>query len=271
MADFGKTAKDYATHRAGFPPEMFRRLAARGIGLPGQRALDLGSGTGSLARGWAKQGAEVTALDISAEMLAQAEALSRDQGLTIAFRQAPAERTGLPSGSFDVAAAGQCWHWFDGPAAAREAARVLKPQGTLVIAHFDWLPLPGNMVETTENLIREHSPTWQFFGGTGFYPRWPADVSAGGFGGIETFTFDLEVPYSQEDWRGRVRASAGVGGTLDPAAVAAFDVALAERLAALYPEDPIAVPHRVFVLTATAPSGRAPQSASASRTRQAVS
>ncbi|MCH8999378.1 MAG: hypothetical protein IID48_14120 [Proteobacteria bacterium] len=47
--DFGRTAADYARHRAGFPEELFKRLAARGIGRAGQRVLDLGSGIGSLA------------------------------------------------------------------------------------------------------------------------------------------------------------------------------------------------------------------------------
>lgn len=255
MADFGKTAKDYATHRAGFPPEMFHRLAACGLGLAGQRAVDLGSGTGSLARGWARQGVEVTALDISDEMLAEAERLAEAEGLVIEFHQASAERTGLPSDLFDVVAAGQCWHWFDGPAAAREAARLLKPEGSLVIAHFDWLPLPGNLVETTEILIQNHNPSWQMHGGTGFYPKWPEHVMAGGFGKIETFTFDVEVPYSHEDWRGRIRASAGVGGTLEPEAVAAFDAALTTKLAAQHPEEPLLVPHRVFVLIAELPIG----------------
>ena len=55
--DFGRTAEDYARHRAGFPEQLFERLTARGIGCAGQRVLDLGSGTGSLARGFARRGA----------------------------------------------------------------------------------------------------------------------------------------------------------------------------------------------------------------------
>ena len=54
--DFGKTADDYAAHRAGFPRALFDRLAAMGIGRSGQRLLDLGTGTGTLARGFAGGG-----------------------------------------------------------------------------------------------------------------------------------------------------------------------------------------------------------------------
>src|SRR5918996_1531463 len=37
--------------------------------------------------------------------------------------------------------------------------------------------------------------------------------------------FDLEVPYSHEAWRGRIRASAGVGASLSPEGVAAVVIA----------------------------------------------
>ena len=41
-ADFGKTATDYANYRVGFPASFFARLFDLGIGLAGQRAVDLG-------------------------------------------------------------------------------------------------------------------------------------------------------------------------------------------------------------------------------------
>ena len=39
-ADFGKTAADYARHRAGYPDWLFERLMRRGLARPGMRALD---------------------------------------------------------------------------------------------------------------------------------------------------------------------------------------------------------------------------------------
>jgi ubiquinone/menaquinone biosynthesis C-methylase UbiE len=59
-ADFGKTAIDYGRHRAGFPDEFFDRLAKSGIIRTGMRALDLGTGTGTVARGLALRGARLS-------------------------------------------------------------------------------------------------------------------------------------------------------------------------------------------------------------------
>ena len=251
--DFGRTAADYARHRAGFPEQLFERLAARGIGRAGQRVLDLGSGTGSLARGFARRGARVTALDISEDLLDQARALAAEEGVAIETLRAPAEDSGLAAASFDVVSAGQCWHWFDRPRAAAEARRLLGPGGRLAICHFDWLPLPDNVVAATEALIEAHNPAWSLGGGDGFYPAWAEDAAGAGFGDIESFDFEMLVPYGHEAWRGRIRASAGVGGSLSPEAVAAFDRALAALLTAEFPGEPLQVPHRCFALIATAP------------------
>jgi SAM-dependent methyltransferase len=251
--DFGRTAEDYARHRAGFPKELFERLAAHGIGVDGQRVLDLGSGTGSLARGFARRGARVTALDISENLLDQARALAAEEGVAIDTLCAPAEDSRLDAASFEVVSAGQCWHWFDRPRAAAEARRLLVPGGRLAICHFDWLPLPGNAVAATEALILARNPAWHLGGGDGFYPAWAEDAAGAGFGDIESFDFEIPVPYSHEDWRGRIRASAGVGGSLAPEAVADFDRALAALLTAEFPHEPLQVPHRCFALIATAP------------------
>ena len=255
--DFGRTASDYATHRAGFPDALFERLAAIGIGLPGQRILDLGTGTGSLARGFARRGASVTGLDPSAELLEQARILDEAAGVAVDYRLGTAEDTGLPDAAFEVVAAGQCWHWFERPVAAREARRLLVGDGRLLITHFDWLPLPGNLVAASEALIEEHNPSWAFGGGSGLYPAWLADAAQAGFRDIETFSFDLSVAYSHEAWRGRIRASAGVGGSLAAAQVEAFDRDHTRLLAERFPEEPLAVPHRVFAMTARSagPSG----------------
>jgi SAM-dependent methyltransferase len=251
--DFSRTAVDYARHRAGFPPELLDRLTTRGIARPGARVVDLGTGTGNLARLFARRGCAVTGVDIAGPLLEQARRLDREAGLQIAYVEGPAEATGLPSGVFDVVSAGQCWHWFDRPAAAREVARLLASTGAAVIAHFDWLPVRGNVVEATEEIILRYTPTWPFADRAGLYPQWLVDLQTAGFTGIETFSFDVAESYSHEAWVGRVRASAPIAGTLDSDGVRACSQELAVMLRARFAEDPLAVPHRVWAVTAKAP------------------
>ena len=253
QADFGKTSDDYARHRAGFPASLFEHLAQQGIGAPGQAIVDLGTGTGSLARGFALSGARVIGIDPAESMLEQARRLDAKAGVKVDYRVGKAETTGLPAASFDVVSAGQCWHWFDRPRAAAEVKRLLKPGGHALITHFDWIPLAGNLVQATEQLIEEHNPAWDMGGGYGIYPKWLRDLGEAGFSGITTFSYDEDVEYTPDDWRGRIRASAGVGGSMTAAAVTAFDRALGDILAHDYPGARLQVLHRVFALLARLP------------------
>lgn len=232
--DFGRTALDYARYRTVFPPELFTRLAELNVGLPGQRIVDLGTGTGVLARGFAAAGCRVTGVDIAPEMLEQAQ----DAGVT--YRVAPAEDTGLPAHAWDVVSAGQCWHWFDQPRAVAEARRLLVDGGALVICSRDYLP--GSVSAASDELVLAYNPGWSMATGTGSHPDVP--------GHVETFEFDVVVEFTHEQWRGRMRSSNGVAASLPADAVAAFDADLARLLRQKFPEEPLTVPHRIRGLVA---------------------
>ena len=247
VVDFGKTAEDYAIHRAGFPPSLYSTLTRCGIDVGGKRVVDLGTGTGTLARGFAARGAHCIGIDPAAPMLDQARALATRDGVAVEFRIGKAEATCLPDASVDLVSAGQCWHWFDRERAAHECRRILVPGGIVLIAHFDWIPLPGNVVEATEQLIKAHNPTWRFDGGNGVYGRWLTDLGAAGFVHLESLSYDEFPAYSHEAWRGRVRASAGIAASLDADAVARFDAAHAALLQDRFPENPLRVHHRVWL------------------------
>ena len=126
---------------------------------------------------------------------------------------------------------------------------------SLAIVHFDWIPLSRNVVESTEALISSFNPSWSLGGGTGLHPRWLRDASEAGLVDLETFSHDVVVPFTHEGWRGRIRASAGVGASLPAAKVREFDDALAQLLTSCFPEEPMLIPHRLFAVTARAPGG----------------
>ena len=248
--DFGGTAREYAAYRTAFPAELFTRLAAIGVGLPGQRVADLGTGTGTLARSFAAAGCAVTGVDIAPEMLSQARQADAAAGLEIAYRVAPAEETGLAGNAWDVVSAGQCWHWFDRRRAAAEAHRLLTGGGVLAICYRDYVVAPGNVCEASEELVLAHNPGWAMGGWTGIPAGYAAELSAAGFTGVETSGFGITVPFTHEAWRGRMRTCNGVGASLPEAGIAAFDADLARLLAERFPHEPLMVPHRISALIA---------------------
>lgn len=254
--DFGRTAEDYGRHRAGLPRRFLEALAELIEPLAGRAVLDVGSGTGAAARPLAAAGARVVALDPSLSLLAEQRRLVRAAGLAVRLVAGRAEAPGLKARSFDLIVAVQCWHWLDPAAAMAALARVLVPGGLLVLASHDWLPLPGNVVEATEELVRTHSPTWRLGGGDGLHPEYARDLRAGGFELAADLVHDEPVPYSHAAWRGRMRASAGIGATLPPAGVEGFDRDLAALLAARFSAEPLAVPHRLHLVAGRRPAPR---------------
>ena len=89
--------------------------------------LDLGAGTGKLTRSLAARGLEVVAVEPLAEMRAKlAAALPEVRAL-----EGTAEAIPLADDSVDAITVAQAWHWVDPERATAEAARVLRPGGTL--------------------------------------------------------------------------------------------------------------------------------------------
>ena len=129
---FSARVENYRRYRPSYPPEMLAFLE-RECGLtPAARIADIGCGTGLLAQVLLRFGCEVFGVEPNAEMRAAAEeALAAETRFhSIAGR---AEATTLPDAAFDVVTAGQAFHWFDPAGARREFARILKPNGWLVL------------------------------------------------------------------------------------------------------------------------------------------
>ena len=252
--NFGKTAEDYSKYRQGFPPEFFERLKKWGIGLSEQKILDLGTGTGTIARGLALLGCNVIGINPSAELIEQAQQLDQRQNLNIQYVLATAEETLQPDHTFDVVVVGQAWHWFDAIKAIAEVKRILKPEGKLVIAHYDWLPIHDSVPALSETLILKYNPDWNLSGTNGFYPTWVTQLVEAGFDQVETYSFDVEALYSHEAWRGRIRASAGIAASLSKEKVAEFDKEHAKQLTEHFPEDPLYILHRCFTIIANPPT-----------------
>ena len=222
VIDWSKTSADYAAHRPGPPQRFYDCLQALGIGLPNQDILDLGTGTGVLARQFAPQGARVCGIDMAEGQIDAARQLAAEEGVDVDFRVSPAESTPFADNAFDVITANQCWLYFDKAKAISEAKRLLRPGGVLATSHFSWLALLDPIAHATEQLVRKHNPAWSAFGWDGEIPSIP-DWSVEAFKVQGMFWFDYPVPFTRESWRGRIRACRGVGAGLLPELVEAFD------------------------------------------------
>ncbi len=100
----------------------------------GMKVLDVGCGTGNYTLDLAGKGLEVTGIDISKPMLERARAKAARRGLTVRFVEADALDLPFRDGIFDAVVSVTALEFVpDMPAALREAFRVLKTGGRLVV------------------------------------------------------------------------------------------------------------------------------------------
>jgi len=105
---------------------------------PVAHALDLGTGTGRILLLLAGLAEKATGIDFNREMLAIARANLEAAALSnFHVRQAEVQNLPLPDNSVDLVTVHQVLHYLDNPGAAlREAARVLQPNGRILIVDF---------------------------------------------------------------------------------------------------------------------------------------
>jgi len=116
--------------RAARRSEIF----AREGGLrPGQRALEVGCGTGVFLEAAATTGADIVALDLSADLLAQARTRVAAGG-KVRLSLGNAEQMPFRDASFDAAYGSSILHHLNIDAALAEIHRVLRPGGRIAFA-----------------------------------------------------------------------------------------------------------------------------------------
>ena len=121
-----------------FAPVVEQVIRRSGL-KPGLRVLDLGTGTGSvalIAAPLVAPAGRVACTDPSSEMLDIARDRARERGLrNLDFEECPVEAIKAPDASFDVVLASlSLMYVIDRATAARECARVLRPDGKFVAA-----------------------------------------------------------------------------------------------------------------------------------------
>ena len=120
---------------------------------PGERILDIATGTGWAARRIARRGATVTGIDFGAEVIEAAKTLGNGSGID--FLVGDAEALAFPDDHFDaVISTFGTMFARDPEAVASELARVVRPGGRISLANW----AEGGSVHKMFKLIRAYKP-----------------------------------------------------------------------------------------------------------------
>jgi SAM-dependent methyltransferase len=120
---FGREAASYSKGRPDYPAAAVDYLIPSGARV----IVDIGAGTGKLTASLLAPGRKVFAVEPDREML---NTLS-DTLPTVHPVLGTAEQTSLDDGVADAVTYGQAWHWVQPEQATTEAARILRPGGSI--------------------------------------------------------------------------------------------------------------------------------------------
>jgi demethylmenaquinone methyltransferase/2-methoxy-6-polyprenyl-1,4-benzoquinol methylase len=160
---------------------------------PGQRILDVATGTGMVAFGLARRGATVVGLDQSEHMLSRARTRV-EPGRPVTFIQGEAEHLPFADGEFDALTFTYLLRYVDDPAATmRELVRVVKPGGPIGMVEFG-VPASAPL----RAAWRAHTRVGLPLLGRAVSPAW---VEVGRFLGPNIEEFHARDPGLEQLWR----------------------------------------------------------------------
>lgn len=185
---FGAIAEAYDRHRPDFPATLLDDVAALG-----GRALDIGCGTGKVARGLARRGVAVVGIDVDPEMAR----VARSHG--VAVEVARFETWDDAGRRFDVVTCGDAWHWLEPAAAVARVAHVLRPGGSLV-RFFNLQVLDDTVMDALDRVYRELAPEVLAYGRMPDLDGVELFAGDGPFAPAEPRTYTWERHVTAEQW-----------------------------------------------------------------------
>jgi len=126
--------------RPPYPDATFDILVQLAKDAP-QRILDIGCGTGFVARALADQVTHVDAIDISPAMIKQGKQLPRGDAPSLTWIVGAVETAPL-NPPYSLITAGDSLHWMDWATVMPRLATMLTPHGSLAILGVGQLPTP---------------------------------------------------------------------------------------------------------------------------------
>jgi SAM-dependent methyltransferase len=168
--NFDRAANVYEATR-GFPPGIGDLVAEAAIEMMGGpvRALEIGVGTGRIARPLAARGVRLVGVDLSRKMMA--ELLQRASHPAPVLLNADATRLPLADHAFDAALSVHVFHLIPNwPEALKELRRVLRPGG-VYLSGYDWRPpdaIAGRVMEKWREIVSARGRPGEYPGARDF-------------------------------------------------------------------------------------------------------
>jgi SAM-dependent methyltransferase len=193
---FGANAERYDRARPSYPTALIERLAN------GRDVLDVGCGTGIVARQLQAAGCHVLGVDVDERMAETA----RRSGLEVEVAKFEAWDPGRRT--FDTVVAGQSWHWIDPVAGAAKAAQILRPGGRLAV-FWNVFQAPPDVGAAFDEVYRRLLPDFLIVSWAkrtldayeAFFDKTSDGIrQAGTFGRPEEWTFDWLREYNRNEW-----------------------------------------------------------------------
>lgn len=140
----------FSRYLEGGAREFYERLTVP----PGSRLLDVGCGSGQLALMAAKDGLDVTGVDIASNLIERARARAQAEGLRVRFEEADAEALPFEDASFDAVVSLIAAMFAPRPDfVAKELLRVCTPGGTIAMANWTPQGFVGQMFKAVSKFI----------------------------------------------------------------------------------------------------------------------
>jgi SAM-dependent methyltransferase len=133
MGRFATTVALYEELRPPYPAEFFRMVAQR-LSLGKAHALiDLGTGPGLLALGFAPYVGRIVGVDPEPAMIAAAKEAAARATQALTLIEGKAEELAADIGSFDLVTIGRALHWMDRDATLARLERLVTPEGVILV------------------------------------------------------------------------------------------------------------------------------------------
>ena len=159
-ARFSDRVDDYVKYRPHYLQDVVQAVE-QACGLrPEHTIADVGCGTGLLAKIFLENGNHVVGVEPNRQMRIGGENYLAEYS-NFSMVDGSAEATGLADASVDFVIAGQAFHWFRPDDTRAEFARILKPQGWVVLVWHDRDTTSKPFLRAYEDFVLRHSTDYE--------------------------------------------------------------------------------------------------------------